>query len=88
MKLLINAVESVALAGFLVQEINLCFAVAIHAPTHAQVSKLVHFIHILYISVTGLALNVTHFYVLAVVKVHMVWQVVDAHPLNRTGTIR
>ena len=77
MELLIDAVE------FVVGELYLGLPVAIHTPAHAEVSKLVHLIHLLDLTVTGLALLLACIHVLGMVEINMVWEVVDADPLDR-----
>ena len=81
-KLFVNAVEFVALPGCFIVKINFAFAVAIYAPPHAKVCKLIYFGHLLYIAVTGLAILLAYFYMLAMVKIHMVGQVMNFHPVN------
>ena len=55
---LVNAVKSV------VFELHFGFAVTVNAPAHAQVGELFHFAHFLDLSMAGLALHLSCFYVL------------------------
>lgn len=79
---LVNAVIFITAAIFFVVKINFGFPVAIYTPSHAQVAELVYFRHLLYVTMTGLALLFTYFNVLAVVKINVVGQVVNFYPLN------
>src|SRR5690606_27931998 len=58
--------------------------VAVHAPSHAERGILVYFVFLLYVSVTGLALYLTYFHVLRVVKIYIVGQVMDLNPFDGT----
>ena len=60
---LVNAIELIALSAVVI-ELDLCLAVAVNAPAHAQISKLVYFIHFGDLAMAGLALYFTCFYVL------------------------
>jgi len=67
MKFFINAVKLIAacfartIRGI---KIHFCIAMTVDAPTHAQFGKLVNFIHIGNLAMTGLALHFARFYVL------------------------
>jgi hypothetical protein len=76
MELLINAVE------FVVGELHFGFPVAVNAPTHAEVCKLINLIHLLDLTVTGLALLLPCIHVLGMVEIYMIRQVMDADPLD------
>lgn len=78
-ELLVNAVESIF------SELHLGLAVAVDAPTHAQVGKLLHFTHLLDFTMAGLAGHLAGYYVLGVVEINMVRQVMDLDPLNGLG---
>jgi hypothetical protein len=56
MVFLVDAVELVTL-GFIVTEIHFSFTVAVYTPSHAQLSKLVNFVHFGDFTMAGLALH-------------------------------
>ena len=74
--------ELVALP-FRIIEINLCLAMAIDTPSHAQVSHLFYLIHRGDLTVTALALNLSGSDVLRVVEVNMVRKIMDLYPFDR-----
>jgi hypothetical protein len=77
MKLLVNAVELVTGAVAAIVKVHLALTVTVHTPAHAQLCSLVHYIHFLDITMTGLASYFTGIDVLCVVKVNMVREVVN-----------
>ena len=81
MELLVNAVKFIP-GTVAVIEINFCLAVTVHAPTHAQFSFLLYFIHFLDISMTGLAGYISYFNMLCMVEINVVWQVMNLYPFR------
>ena len=78
---LVNAIELIT-CTVVVVEINLCLAVAVNAPAHAQFSHLLHPVHFLDISMAGLAGYISNSYVLCVVEINVVRKVMDLDPLR------
>ena len=72
----VNAVE------FVIGKLHFGFPVTVYTPAHAQVSKLVYFVHFLDFTMAGLALLLTGFYVLGVIKIYVIGQVMNANPFN------
>ena len=81
-KLLVNAVKLIAFAGCFIIEINLAFAVTVNTPSHTQIRELSYFRHFLNISVTGLAILLTHLDMLAMIEINVIGKIVDFNPLN------
>src|ERR1700733_14251445 len=82
MEFLVNAVEFIAIpAG--IREVDLGSTVTIDTPAHAQFGKLLHFVHFLDRSVTGLALYLACADMLCVAEENMVGQVMDLDPFHR-----
>lgn len=79
--LFVEAIEFVALS-FIVVEINLAFAVAVHAPAHAEFRKLVNFAHLGDFTMAGLALNLACACVLRVAEEYVVGQAVYFNPFD------
>ena len=75
----IHAVKAIAF------KLNLCGAVAVYTPAHAQRGKLEHFIIAGNFTMTGLALHPSCIYVLGMAEENMVGQVVYAYPFNWFG---
>src|SRR5687767_8633202 len=71
MKFFINTIELISLSIIII-ELNICLPMTIDTPAHTKVSKLLYFIHILYISMAGLALLLTYFYMLCMIKINMI----------------
>ena len=85
LEVLINAVELVAVRTGRIREVDLCSAVAIDTPAHAQRRKLMYFIHLLDRTVAGLTLNFTRCGMLGMAKEDVVGKVVDLYPFDRLG---
>lgn len=66
-------------------ELHLGFPVTVDTPAHAQICKLIHLPHFVYFPMAGLALYLTHFYVLGVVEVYVIRQVMNLYPFYGTG---
>ena len=81
MKFFINAVELIAMA-FIVAELNVCCTMAIDAPSHAQISKLLHLVHLLDLTVAGLTLHPAYLNMLGVVEINQVREAMDPYPFN------
>ncbi len=58
MEFLVDTIELIAFSAVVI-EVNRCFTVTIHTPSHAQLRELEYFIHLVNITVTGLALHIT-----------------------------
>src|SRR5579862_745946 len=84
MELFINTVKFVSrIAGSGIRKINLCCPVTVDAPSHTQRSKLLHFIHLLNWSVTGLTLYFSGPYVMGMAEKYMIRKIMDFYPLYR-----
>jgi hypothetical protein len=81
MEFFVNAIEFVA-GAVVVIEIHLGLAVTVHAPAHALFSHLFYFIHLLDVSMAGLALHFSCIDVLGMVKIDKVGKVMDLNPLR------
>src|SRR5678810_753372 len=82
MEFFINAIKLIA-AAIIIIEIHFGFAVTVDAPTHAQIGKLVYFIHFLNGAVASLALYLSCIYMLCVIKINMIGKVMNFYPLYR-----
>ena len=86
-EMLVNAVELVATVAGRIREVHLGRTVTVDTPAHAEGSKLVHFIHLLDRSMTGLTLYLSGLRMLGVVKVYVVGEIVDLDPFYRFGIL-
>src|SRR5215471_11722557 len=77
----INTIEFIAIT-LIVIKVDLGFAVAVDAPSHAQRCKLVYFVHCSNFSMAGLALLLACSHVLGMVEINMVRQVMYPDPFN------
>ena len=82
MELLVNAVEFISIAGFLVVEIHFAFPVAVDTPAHTEFRKLFYFPHFLYGAMAGLTILLPNFHMLTVIEINVVGQVVNFYPLD------
>src|SRR5882757_6595337 len=78
----VNAVKFIAFACFRAVELNFALTVAVNTPAHAQIGKLLHFIHFLYRAVAGLTLYFAGPGVLGVAEKYVVGQVMNLCPLD------
>ena len=83
----VDAVELVARSTCRVNKVHFRFAVTVHAPTHAKLGKLLHFVHFLDISMTCLTGDFSSNCVLRVVEVNVVRKVMDFNPFNWLASI-
>src|SRR3954454_10244998 len=63
-------------------KLNFCTAVAVQTPTHAQGSKLEHFIIAGNLAMAGLALHSASVYMLSMIEINMIREIVNTHPRN------
>ena len=73
----------ISVIKFVVEKLDFCISVTIHAPAHAQVGNLSYPIHFLDGAMAGIALYLTNGYVLGMTEIDMILQVVNPDPLNR-----
>jgi hypothetical protein len=71
----------------IVFKLHFGFAVTVNTPAHAKIRELLHFTHFLNFTVAGLALHLSGFYVLGMVKIYVVGQIVDTNPFDRLGIV-
>ena len=88
MEFLVNAVEFITVVPGRIREIYLGRTVTVDTPAHAKLSELLHLVHFLDRTMTGLALHFAGAGVLHMAKEHMVGEIVDLHPLDRLGILR
>jgi hypothetical protein len=81
MEFFVDAIESI------VFKLHFGFSVTVHTPAHAKIRELLYFTHFLNFTMAGLALHLSGFYVLGMVKIYVVGQIVDTNPFNRLGIV-
>ena len=87
MEFFVNAVEFITVVPGRIREIDLGRTVTVDTPAHAQFSKLLHLVHFLDRTMTGLALHFAGAGVLGMTEEYMVGEIVDLYPLNRLGIL-
>ena len=87
MEFLVNAVEFITIVPGRIREIDLGRTVTVDTPTHAELCKLLHLVHFLDRTMTGLALHFAGAGMLHMAEEYMVGEIVDLHPLNRLGIL-
>src|SRR5690606_2408548 len=81
MKFFVNTIEFISMS-MIVVKLNIGSTMAVDAPSHTQVSKLLYFRHFLDFAMTCLASHLAYIHVLRVIKINVVGEIMNLNPFN------